>query len=57
MNCAWCGEDIGPGKNINREPESCGKGECNREVNGMYREMDEQAHKEAERDNYDRYRY
>lgn len=54
--CAWCGDDIGDGPNNSREPESCGKKECQREVRGMYREMQEDAEERAREDGYDRYR-
>lgn len=56
MNCAWCGEDIGEGRNDPREPESCGKPECNREVRDMYRQMESDAREAAELDDYSRYR-
>lgn len=55
--CAWCGEELGPGKNNNREPEGCGKPECEREVRDMYRQMDSDAREAADNDNFERYRY
>jgi hypothetical protein len=56
MNCAWCGDEIGPGKNNPREPESCGEPECDREVRAMYRQMEDEAREDAADDNYGRYR-
>jgi hypothetical protein len=56
MNCANCGEYIGEGPNRSHEPESCGSPECNREVNMMYRQMDEEAQEAAREDDYGRYR-
>ena len=48
--------EIGEGRDNNREPESCGDSECNREVRDMYRQMDEEAQDDAMNDNYGRYR-
>jgi hypothetical protein len=56
MNCAYCGAYIGEGSNRNREPESCGERECDREVRDMYRQMDDEARESAAEDNYERYR-
>jgi len=56
MHCAWCGKDIGEGKDNPREPESCGEPECNREVKNLYRQMDEEAQDAAREDDYGRYR-
>lgn len=56
-NCANCGEHIGPGPNLHREPESCGNPECYREVRDMYRQMESDARQSAAEDNFDRYRY
>ncbi len=42
--------------NRSREPESCGNPECNREVNMMYRQMDEEAQEAAREDDFGRYR-
>jgi hypothetical protein len=56
MDCAYCGKYLGEGRNNPREPESCGEVECNREVNAMYREMDEYAQEAARDDDYGRYR-
>ena len=55
-HCAWCGEELGEGRDDNREPESCGKCECNREVQSIYREMDDEARERAAEDDYGRYR-
>jgi hypothetical protein len=56
MYCAGCGEDMGGGKGSNREPESCGRAECNREVRDIYREIADDARERAEMDDYERYR-
>ena len=56
IHCAWCGVEIGEGRDNNREPESCGDSECNREVRDMYRQMDEEAQDDAMNDNSGRYR-
>lgn len=56
MNCAFCGKEIGPGKNNPREPESCGEKECDREVRDMYRQMTEEAQQAAMEDDWGRYR-
>ena len=47
-NCAWCGKEIGPGKNNNREPESCGERECDREVRDMYAQMESEKRERAD---------
>jgi hypothetical protein len=47
-HCAYCGEELGMSRD--RDPESCGKPECNREVSAMYREEREQAHEQLDRD-------
>lgn len=54
--CAWCGADLGPGRNDNREPESCRDSICDREVRLMYRQMDDEARERADDDGYERYR-
>lgn len=56
MNCANCGEFIGEGPNIHREPESCENPECAREVRNMYRQMDDEARERAADDDYGAYR-
>lgn len=56
MDCAFCGKHIGEGRNNPREPESCGEKECDREVRGMYRQMDEMAQEAAREDDFGRYR-
>ena len=56
MNCAFCGAEIGPGRNNPREPEACESQECQREVCGMYRQMESDARERADEDNYERYR-
>jgi hypothetical protein len=56
MNCAACGKYIGEGKNISREPESCGERECDTEVRDMYRQMDDEARERARDDDYGAYR-
>lgn len=48
--CAYCGEELGMTQSWDRDPESCGKPECNREVSAMYREEREQAHEQLDRD-------
>lgn len=50
QHCAWCGEELGVYEGGYREPESCGKPECNREIRGMYEEMREEAHEQLDRD-------
>lgn len=46
--CSWCGEDLGVPHD--REPESCGKLECNREVRMQIQEEREDAHDQLDRD-------
>ncbi len=54
--CDWCGADLGPsGEHDTREPEACSSRECQREVAGLYREMQEQREESAREDNYSRY--
>jgi hypothetical protein len=50
QHCAWCGAELGVYEGRYDEPESCGRSECNREVNAMYREMREDAHERLDRD-------
>lgn len=50
-HCAWCGEELGMAPGYDREPESCGKPECNREVRGMYQAQRDEAHEELDRQN------
>jgi len=54
--CAWCGEELGIQAGSSREPESCGKRECEREVRAMYQQEREEAKFAAEQDDYERYR-
>ena len=54
--CDYCGEYLGEYVRYMGEPESCGKKECNREINHMMREREEEILDMAERDNYSRYR-
>ena len=49
--CAWCGDEIGMTDANDREPEACGKRDCQREVRGMYQEQREAAHEELDRMN------
>lgn len=49
-HCAYCGEELGMTESWDRDPESCGKAECSREVNAMYREEREEAHEQLDRD-------
>jgi hypothetical protein len=50
-HCAYCGDEIGPaGFDDYRNPESCGKTECNREVRDMYAQEREEAHDQLDRD-------
>ena len=50
-HCAYCGAEIGmAGPMYFRDPESCGKAECSREVSAMYREEREAAHEQLDRD-------
>ena len=56
MHCAFCGKELGDGRDNPREPESCGEAECNREVRAMYRQMDEEAQERAQEDDFGRYR-
>lgn len=51
--CDWCGDDLGPGgEHDTREPEACGRPECEREVRNLYREMEEDREESAREDNY-----
>ena len=52
--CDWCGEEMGF-EHDTREPEACGKRECQREVRAMYRQEDEDRAERAREDNYERY--
>lgn len=54
-HCAYCGEELGEGPNWDNEPESCGKQECNREVNYMNQAAREDRRSDAEQDDYSRY--
>lgn len=47
-HCAYCGEELGMTESHDRDPESCGKAECNREVSAMYREEREEAHRDLD---------
>lgn len=49
-HCAYCGDELGMTENWDREPEACGKPECNREVRGMYDAEREEAHERLDRD-------
>lgn len=51
-HCAWCGDEIGMASYATglNDPESCGKKECNREVNGMYQAERDEAHEQLDRD-------
>lgn len=50
-HCAYCGEEIGLcSPAYFRDPEACGKRECQREVAAMYREEREEAHEQLDRD-------
>lgn len=55
-NCDWCEADLGPGgEHDTREPEACGRPECEREVRNLYREMEADREESAREDNYERY--
>lgn len=49
-HCAYCGDELGMTKSWDREPEACGKRECQREVSDMYRQEREEAHEQLDRD-------
>lgn len=49
-HCACCGDELGMTESWDREPESCGKPECSREVSDMYRQEREEAHEQLDRD-------
>lgn len=51
-HCAYCGDELGlvAHDSYFREPEPCGKRECQREVTAMYRDEREQAHEQLDRD-------
>lgn len=52
--CDWCGEELGY-EHDTRYPEACSEPECQREVRGMYREMQDDAQDRAREDEYSRY--
>lgn len=59
IHCAFCGEFLyeeKPSLWFSREPESCGKRECNREIRDMIEAERENARLDAEEDDYGRYR-
>ncbi|MDO9527628.1 MAG: hypothetical protein Q7J27_00540 [Syntrophales bacterium] len=56
QHCHWCGEELGIYDAFG-EIESCGKPECDRSQREAYREREEYIREQAERDNYDQYRY
>jgi hypothetical protein len=49
-HCAYCGDEIDMTESWDREPEPCGKPECNREVRDMYRAERDEAHEQLDRD-------
>ena len=53
--CDWCGEELGVCDDAMDEIESRGKPECNRYQQNTYRARDV-CTREAEQDNYNRYR-
>ena len=54
--CDNCGEDLGEGEVYPGEFNSCGKKECNKEIDHMNREQENRIRWEAEEDDYNRYR-
>lgn len=54
-HCDWCGEPLGY-EDAYREPDSCGKAECVRQVRDMIRQERDDARFAAEQDDYERYR-
>lgn len=53
--CAYCGDELGMTESWDREPESCGKLECQREVAHMYRAERDERREAAEADDFGRY--
>lgn len=53
--CDYCGEELGVYERYPGEPESCGKPECNREIQAMQRAEREERQMRAEMDDYGRY--
>lgn len=56
QHCFYCGEELGVYRHFPEDIESCGKSECQREMNKAYREREAEVREAAENDNYDRYR-
>lgn len=54
-HCAWCGDELGMTESWDREPESCAKRECSREVSAMYQQERDERRWAAEEDDYQRY--
>ena len=52
--CFWCGEGLGY-KATDGEPDTCGKRECNREMNAQIREEQEERYERAKEDAFSRY--
>lgn len=50
QHCFNCGEDIGPWERGCQDPESCGKSECNRELQNTYAIERAEAHEQLDRD-------
>jgi hypothetical protein len=52
--CCWCGEGLGY-ESTDREPDTCGKRECTREMNNLIRGEHEERQERAMEDDFSRY--